>query len=78
MVNDPKKLEHEDLVKKLDRYAKALPDELGVQPVRNYFNARIQEMNRMTDKNTYTKAVMLSKSHRYCITLWSHDLNIMI
>ena len=66
MVNDPKKLEHDDLVKKLDRYAKALPDELGVQPVRNYFMARIQEMNRMTDKNTYTKSVMLRKYSLSC------------
>ena len=61
MVNDPKKLDHDDLVDKLDRYAKALPDELGVQPIRNYFHARIAELNRMTDKNTYTKAAMLSK-----------------
>ena len=62
MVNDPKKLDHDDLVDKLDRYAKALPDELGVQPIRNYFVSKIQELQRMTDKNTYTKATMLSKS----------------
>ena len=62
MVNDPKKLDHDDLVDKLDRYAKALPDELGVQPIRNYFVSKIQELHRMTDKNTYTKATMLSKS----------------
>ena len=61
MVNDPKKLDHDELVEKLDRYAKALPDELGVQPIRNYFQARIAELNRMTDKNTYTKSAMLSK-----------------
>ena len=61
MVNDPKKLDHDELVDKMERYAKALPDELGVQAVRNYFHGRISEMNRMTDKNTYTKAALLRK-----------------
>ena len=61
MVNDPKKLDHDEIVDKMERYAKALPDELGVQSVRNYFQMRIAEMNRMTDKNTYTKAALLSK-----------------
>lgn len=61
MVNDPKKLDHDELVDKLDRYAKALPDELGVQSIRNYYQARIAELNRMTDKNTYTKASLLRK-----------------
>lgn len=61
MVNDPKKLDHDEIVDKMERYAKALPDELGVQSVRNYFQMRIAEMNRMTDKNTYTKAALLRK-----------------
>ena len=61
MVNDPKKLDHDELVDKMERYAKSLPDEMGVQSIRNYFHGRIAEMNRMTDKNTYTKAALLSK-----------------
>ena len=66
MVENPKKADHEDLVLKFKRFVKALPTELGIQCFREYYNEIIEEMEKMKDKNTYTKSKMLGKK------VWSH------
>ena len=61
MVENPKKADHEDLVLKFKRFVKALPTELGIQCFREYYNEIIEEMEKMKDKNTYTKSKMLGE-----------------
>ena len=59
MVDNPKKADHEDLVAKFKKYVKALPAELGIACIREYYSLLIEEMEKMCDKNTYTKAKLL-------------------
>ena len=70
MIDNPKKADHEDLVQKIKKYSKSLPEELGVNCIREFYREVIEEMEKMTDKNTYTKAKMLGKDDSIIINLW--------
>ena len=59
MVENPKKVDHEDLTNKIKRFVKALPNELGISCIRQYYTDCLDELEKMTDKNTYTKAKLL-------------------
>ena len=59
-VEEPEKINHQDVLKKLERYRDALPEKPGIQSIIAYYNKRIEEMRKQRTKSTYTRAQCLT------------------
>ena len=71
MIDNPKKADHEDLVVKIKKYSKSLPNELGVNCIREFYRDVIEEMEKMTDKikcyNESMRRLMRGEKKQYML-----------
>ena len=58
-VDNPKNIDHDEMVEQWTAYSKALPEKPGVQAVRQYISDKMSEMRKMRDNNAYTKGACL-------------------
>ena len=52
-VEEPEKINHQDVIKKIETYRDALPEKPGVQSVIQYFTKRVEELRKQQNKSTY-------------------------
>ena len=75
-IEEPEKINHQEVVKKIERYRDSLPEKPGIQAIIAYYNKRVEEMRKQRTKSTYTRAQCLTMASA-CLRLVTNQNDIL-